>query len=168
MRRDEIAEGYWNEVDLRRGPGRSLGENEEQAGSLIPLTKQQSRSLRTAARWRRIRPSSSRRPSTPISGWSRVKDTTWYIGDSTSRPRRRETTPRRSPAAWTFHDLQTVATNMQKLGVKLEVTEAVLNHVLGSRAGIVGIYQRHDFGRREARCAGQVGGAGGRDRWGAA
>ena len=34
---------------------------------------------------------------------------------------------------------------MQKLGVKLEVTEAVLNHVSGSRAGIVGIYQRHDY-----------------------
>ena len=41
---------------------------------------------------------------------------------------------------------------MQKLGVKLEVTEAVLNHVSGSRAGIVGIYQRHDWAaeKREA------------------
>jgi hypothetical protein len=29
--------------------------------------------------------------------------------------------------------------------VRLEVTEAVLNHVSGSRAGIVGIYQRHDW-----------------------
>ena len=47
---------------------------------------------------------------------------------------------------WTFHDLRrTVATNLQKLGVKLEVTEAVLNHVSGSRAGIVGIYQRHNY-----------------------
>jgi hypothetical protein len=27
----------------------------------------------------------------------------------------------------------------------LEVTEAVLNHVSGSRAGIVGVYQRHDY-----------------------
>jgi hypothetical protein len=29
--------------------------------------------------------------------------------------------------------------------VRLEVTEQVLNHVSGSRAGIVGVYQRHDF-----------------------
>jgi hypothetical protein len=29
---------------------------------------------------------------------------------------------------------------MQKLGVKLEVTEAVLNYVSGSRAGIVGVF----------------------------
>jgi hypothetical protein len=46
----------------------------------------------------------------------------------------------------TFHDLRrTLATNLQKLGVKLEVTEAVLNHVSGSRAGIVGLYQRHAY-----------------------
>jgi integrase len=49
-------------------------------------------------------------------------------------------------AGWRLHDLRrTVATNLQKLGVRLEVTEALLNHVSGSRGGIVGIYQRHDF-----------------------
>lgn len=29
--------------------------------------------------------------------------------------------------------------------VRLEVTEAVLNHVSGSRGGIAGVYQRHDW-----------------------
>jgi len=49
-------------------------------------------------------------------------------------------------AGWRVHDLRrTVATGLQRLGVRLEVTEAVLNHVSGSRAGIVGIYQRHDW-----------------------
>jgi hypothetical protein len=33
----------------------------------------------------------------------------------------------------------------QKLGVRLEVTEQVVNHVSGSRAGIVGVYQRYDY-----------------------
>jgi integrase len=47
---------------------------------------------------------------------------------------------------WTLHDLRrTVATGLQRLGTRLEVTEAVLNHVSGSRAGIVGIYQRHHW-----------------------
>ena len=32
-----------------------------------------------------------------------------------------------------------------RLGVRLEVTEAVLNHISGSRAGIAGVYQRHDW-----------------------
>jgi integrase len=47
---------------------------------------------------------------------------------------------------WHLHDLRrTMATGLQKLGVRLEVTEAVLNHIAGSRAGIVGVYQRHDY-----------------------
>jgi integrase len=47
---------------------------------------------------------------------------------------------------WRLHDLRrTVATGLQRLGVRLEVTEQILNHVSGSRAGIVGVYQRHDF-----------------------
>ncbi len=47
---------------------------------------------------------------------------------------------------WRLHDLRrTMATGLQRLGVRLEVTEAVLNHVAGSRAGIVGVYQRHTW-----------------------
>jgi integrase len=47
---------------------------------------------------------------------------------------------------WTLHDLRsTVATGLQRLGIRLEVTEAVLNHVSGSRGGIAGVYQRHDW-----------------------
>jgi hypothetical protein len=46
----------------------------------------------------------------------------------------------------TVHDLRrTAATGLQRLGVRLEVTEAVLNHVGGSRAGVVGVYQRFDW-----------------------
>jgi integrase len=47
---------------------------------------------------------------------------------------------------WTIHDLRrTLATGFQRLGVRLEVTEAILNHVGGSRSGVAGIYQRHDW-----------------------
>jgi integrase len=49
-------------------------------------------------------------------------------------------------AGWTIHDLRrTVASGLQRLGVRLEVTEAVLNHRSGSMAGIAGVYQRHDY-----------------------
>jgi integrase len=48
-------------------------------------------------------------------------------------------------APWVLHDIRrTVATGLQKLGVQLQVTEAVLGHV-GSRGGVVGVYQRHGF-----------------------
>ena len=47
---------------------------------------------------------------------------------------------------WRLHDLRrTLATNFQRLGVRFEVTEAVLNHVGLARAGVAGIYQRHDW-----------------------
>ena len=52
---------------------------------------------------------------------------------------------------WRLHDLRRmVATGLQRLGVRLEVTEAVLGDVAGSRSGVVGIYQRHKY-ENEAR-----------------
>jgi integrase len=49
-------------------------------------------------------------------------------------------------APWTLHDLRrTAASGMARLGVSLPVIEKVLNHTSGSFAGIVGVYQRHEF-----------------------
>jgi integrase len=68
---------------------------------------------------------------TPISGWSRAKA---------------ELDALAKIAPWRLHDLRrTVATGLQRLGVTLPATEAVLGHTSGSRAGLVGIYQRHDY-----------------------
>jgi hypothetical protein len=47
---------------------------------------------------------------------------------------------------------------LQRFGVTLQVTEAVLGHVSGSRAGVVGIYQRHDYAN-EKRAALEAWGA---------
>jgi integrase len=67
----------------------------------------------------------------PITGFSRMKERLDAASGVTD---------------WTLHDLRrTVASGLQKLGVRLEVTEAVLNHKSGSMAGIVGVYQRHDY-----------------------
>lgn len=47
---------------------------------------------------------------------------------------------------WTLHDLRrTYATNLQRLGVSIEVIEQLLNHISGTRAGIVGVYQKHKY-----------------------
>lgn len=54
---------------------------------------------------------------------------------------------------WRLHDLRrTLATGFQRLGVRFEVTEAVLNHVGQSRSGVAAIYQRHDW-KPEKRAA---------------
>lgn len=48
--------------------------------------------------------------------------------------------------AWRVHDLRrTLATGLQRIGVRFEVTEAVLNHVSGAKSGVAGIYQQHDW-----------------------
>ncbi len=56
-------------------------------------------------------------------------------------------------SGWRLHDLRrTVATGLQALGARLEVIDEVLGHASGSRAGIVGVYQRHRF-EKEKRAA---------------
>ena len=63
---------------------------------------------------------------TPFAGWSKSKAALdealiREIGSAGLDP-------------WSLHDLRrTVATGLQRLGVRLEVTEAVLNHISGSR-----------------------------------
>jgi integrase len=75
--------------------------------------------------------------STPFSGWSKAKAA---LDRAVAEVRGAGLPP------WSVHDLRrTVATGLQRLGVRLEVTEAVLNHISGSRAGIAGVYQRHDW-----------------------
>ena len=34
---------------------------------------------------------------------------------------------------------------MERLGVRLQVVEALLGHTSGSRAGVIGIYQRYTY-----------------------
>jgi integrase len=67
----------------------------------------------------------------PFNGWSKAKA---------------QLDQKAQIAPWTLHDLRrTYATGLQRLGVKLEVIEALLNHVSGTRAGIIGVYQRHHY-----------------------
>ena len=51
---------------------------------------------------------------------------------------------------WRLHDLRrTFATGLESLGVPQEVTEALLNHRSGKKAGVAGVYARHEY--REER-----------------
>ena len=53
---------------------------------------------------------------------------------------------------WTYHDLRrTAATGMQRLGMPIEVVEAVLNHKSGAVRGVAAIYGRHDFKQEKAK-----------------
>jgi integrase len=83
----------------------------------------------------------------PFAGWSKAKHA---LDEAIVDARAKSATAASAKPAplipWSVHDLRrTVATGLQRLGVRLEVTEAVLNHISGSRSGITGIYQRHDW-----------------------
>jgi integrase len=83
---------------------------------------------------------------TPFAGWSKAKRALdKAIMEARAKALAQSTSP--APLApWSVHDLRrTVATGLQRLGARLEVTEAVLNHISGSRGGIAGVYQRHDW-----------------------
>ena len=84
---------------------------------------------------------------TPFAGWSKAKAA---LDKAITEARAKSPATAGATAAplvpWSVHDLRrTVATGLQRLGVRLEVTEAVLNHISGSRGGIAGVYQRHDW-----------------------
>lgn len=86
---------------------------------------------------------------TPVSGFSRAKRQIDREIELLLRKAQEEGTL----AEWRYHDLRrTLATGLQRLGVRFEVTEAVLNHISGAKGGVAGIYQRHDW-RVEKRTA---------------
>jgi integrase len=88
---------------------------------------------------------------TPISGYSRAK--TRLDADMLALARKDAKAAGDDPEAveldpWRLHDARrTLATGLQRLGVRFEVTEAVLNHTAGaSRSGVAAVYQRHGWG----------------------
>jgi hypothetical protein len=83
----------------------------------------------------------------PFAGWSKAKRALDKAIIDTRHKAAASGGTRPAPLEpWSVHDLRrTVATGLQRLGVRLEVTEAVLNHISGSRGGIAGVYQRHDW-----------------------
>jgi integrase len=134
-RRQEIGGLRWSEIGLPEDPFISLAGDRTKNGQphTIPLSKPALAIIEGL-------PRVGKKPEfvfttngkTPISGWSKAKRDLGRACEFAD--------------PWTIHDLRrTVATGLQKLGVSLQVIEAVLGHVSGSRAGVVGVYQRHSF-----------------------
>jgi integrase len=94
---------------------------------------------------------------TPPSGFSRAKNVLdgfmiEELGGSFDWKAMKITKPGKFKA-WRLHDLRrTLATGMEDLGIDTRVIEAGLNHVSGSKSGIVGVYQtsQHQDARRRA------------------
>ena len=150
-RRDEVAGMQWSELDLKaRTWTLPASRTKNKRAHEIPLSDAAMAVIEALPRVRdQVDLVFSTTGRTPVSGFSRAKAAI----DDFIAERLQEAAEARGDdpkdvghADWVLHDLRrTVATNLQKLGVRLEVTEAVLNHVSGSGAGIVGVYQRHEW-----------------------
>jgi integrase len=125
QRRSEVAGMMWSEIDLDAALWTLPRERVKNARRHeVPLSKQAVAILRSVPR---IDGSSVFGLKAPFGVLQRAKD-------------------RVGVESWTLHDLRrTAASGMARLGVSLAVIEKVLNHVSGSFAGIVGVYQRHEF-----------------------
>lgn len=81
--------------------------------------------------------------ATPVSGYSKAHS---IIAAKMAKLATKEAGEPVEIAQFTWHDLRrTAATGMQRLGFPEGVIEAALNHISGTKAGIVGVYQRHDY-----------------------
>lgn len=142
QRRDEVASMTWDELDQQdkewQIPGRRTKNGKDH---VIPLGELAVRGLDSIAKGRNWPPEGlvfSTTGKTPISGFSRMKKTL-------DRRIAQLAAPRAVPE-WRLHDLRrTMATNLQRLGVRFEVTEALLNHVGQARSGVAGVYQRYEW-----------------------
>lgn len=144
-RREEIFGLSWREVDLDASLVHLPAERSKaNTGRTIPLSPQALDSLRSLPRF------DDGDVVFSFTGKKRFDN----VGRAKPRLDKAISAVRGEPLpAWRLHDLRrTVATGLQRLGARLEVIETILGHVSGSRAGVVGIYQRHRF-ENEAQAA---------------
>ena len=140
QRREEAAQARWDEIDLEPGTWTvPAARYKTKRANVVPLSPA-ARDL--LASLPRIQPSPTELASqvpapvyvftttgdTPFSGFSKAKRAL----DAASKT-----------AGWTLHDLRrTARTLMVRAGVRSEVAERVLGHVIG---GVAGVYDRHDY-----------------------
>jgi integrase len=156
-RREEVGALQWREIDRTRNEIRLEGERTKNGEAHTMPLSASARSLIDALP--RIAQSEfvfTTTGSTPISGWSRAKDMLDRLmleGAQETAQERSEDAGKANLVPWRIHDLRrTIATGMERLGIRLQVVEALLGHVAGSRAGVVGTYQQHTYDdeKREA------------------
>jgi integrase len=156
-RREEIGALQWREIDRTRNEIRLDGERTKNGeGHTIPLSFAAKKLLDAVPRVIGSDFVFTTTGTTPVSGWSRAKrrlDQLMVEGAQRMARERGEDVDKVNLAPWRIHDLRrTIATGMERLGIRLQVVEHLLGHVTGSRAGVVGIYQQHTYDneKREA------------------
>jgi integrase len=149
QRRQEVAEMDWSEIDLEAKawtlPAERAKNDEAHVVPLTGLAIAELNALGPKARGLVF----STTGKTPVSGFSKAKRSLdeAMLEAMKARCKKRAGDPDSIKIPdWRLHDVRrTGATNLQALGIPIEVTEAVLNHISGTRAGVAGIYNRYKY-----------------------
>jgi integrase len=147
QRRDEVARMEWSEIDfgdkLWTLPRERVKNDEKHEVLLSDAAIAVLKSVPRIAGSRYVFTTNGEAPS---SGYSKGKRRLDALLSSDMPP-------------WRLHDLRrTTASGMARLGINLPVIEKVLNHASGSFAGIVGVYQKHEFSEEKRRALDAWGG----------
>ena len=147
QRRDEVARMEWSEIDfgdkLWTLPRERVKNDEKHE---VPLSDAAIAVLKSVPRIAGSRYVFTTNGKAPSSGYSKGK-------------RRLDALLSPDMPPWRLHDLRrTTASGMARLGINLPVIEKVLNHASGSFAGIVGVYQKHEFSEEKRRALDAWGG----------
>lgn len=148
QRRSEVLEAEWREFDLDAATWtipRTRAKNDR--AHVVPLAPHAVEILRRLPRvGKRPRLLFTTTGETAFSGVSKATERLQGIA-AALLPDGEEGAP------WRLHDLRrTFASGCGRLKIPVHVVEKALNHTSGTHAGIVGIYQRHEYeeDRREA------------------
>ncbi len=158
QRRDEVAKLHWSELDRAKATWTIPAARAKNGmAHIVPLSKPLVDELDALApsvkgsdklppKWPKTGFVLTTNRRSAVSGFSKAKK---LLDAAIEAERNIETNRGRyiqPQTPWRVHDLRrTVATGLQRLGVRFEVTEAVLNHVSGAKGGVAGVYQRHDW-----------------------
>ena len=149
LRRDEISGLQWCELDLSDRPTLNLPEERTKNGEalVLPLSDTVIGIIRVLPRIGGSKFVFTTTEKTHVTGYSNAKEAIDKAALEILREGAADSGKVEPPTQWQFHDLRrTLATNLQKLGVRLEVTEAILNHISGaSRSDVAGVYHLHTW-----------------------
>lgn len=150
QRRGEVLDAACDEFDFKAKVWTVPGDRAKNGkANLVPLSAQALTVIAEIFRAAGIDPEDAHKQSQILLA-SKVTNTNSVSGLSKAWKRIRTSVDEKlgyEAGHFTMHDIRrTVATGLQRLGIPLVVSEAVLNHQAGTAmAGVAGVYHRHQY-----------------------
>ncbi|MEZ5708115.1 MAG: site-specific integrase [Blastomonas sp.] len=147
QRRIEVAKMQWTELDRDREEWTVPGERAKNGNyHLVPLSAQALALIDDLAggdEWPRQGPVLTLDGERSLGGFSKARR---ELDEKIDKALAEKPDASAFEQHWVIHDLRrTMATGLQRMGIRFEVTEAVLNHTGRSKGGIAGVYQLYEW-----------------------